>query len=420
MLHAHQGHPDHDSGERDGADRQDVAGLLRRRVRGGQLRHRRVRPGDGPERRGAVLGAEPDRSGGDPVRPLRPRLRRAGGTVPATRADVGPARPRRSRTSRTCTRTARSPRSARSSRRRPTRTARSRSTSGTVINAVVDSDHETLERWAGMADADTSVVVDAHLGGYPVSIIGIESRPIPRRGYPAGGRARTSSPRARCSRGRARRPLGRSTPPRATGRWWCWRTCPGSTAPRSRCGTSSWSTAPRSAERSSTSDGPIIFCRGLPLPRRRVRGVLRRAQRQHGGGRGRGLVRVGHRRRAGRGRRVHPGREHPHRQRPADQGAGGADRGGRRRGAARASCGSSSPICGRRSASEKLGEVANEFEQIHNIERALEVGSVHTIIPAVAAAAVPDRGRRARNGADGRRAGGVGRHLIRRLWQGGR
>ena len=32
--------------------------------------------------------------------------------------------------------------------------------------------------------------------------------------------------------------------------------------------------------------------------------------------------------------------------------------------------------------SEKLGEVADEFEQIHNIERARAVGSVHTIIPA--------------------------------------
>jgi len=32
--------------------------------------------------------------------------------------------------------------------------------------------------------------------------------------------------------------------------------------------------------------------------------------------------------------------------------------------------------------SEKLGEVADEFEQVHNIERALAVGSVHTIIAA--------------------------------------
>jgi acetyl-CoA carboxylase carboxyltransferase component len=45
-----------------------------------------------------------------------------------------------------------------------------------------------LERWVAMADADTSVVFDAHLGGHPVSVIGVESRPIPRRGrLPADG-----------------------------------------------------------------------------------------------------------------------------------------------------------------------------------------------------------------------------------------
>jgi hypothetical protein len=32
--------------------------------------------------------------------------------------------------------------------------------------------------------------------------------------------------------------------------------------------------------------------------------------------------------------------------------------------------------------SEKLGEVADEFEAIHDIERARRVGSVHAIIPA--------------------------------------
>lgn len=32
--------------------------------------------------------------------------------------------------------------------------------------------------------------------------------------------------------------------------------------------------------------------------------------------------------------------------------------------------------------SEKLGEVADEFEQVHDIERARRVGSVHEIIPA--------------------------------------
>ena len=54
----------------------------------------------------------------------------------------------------------------------------------TVLHALADQDHPVLERWAGMADAETSVVHDAHLGGHPVCLIGIESRPTPRRGYP--------------------------------------------------------------------------------------------------------------------------------------------------------------------------------------------------------------------------------------------
>ncbi|WP_306415869.1 carboxyl transferase domain-containing protein, partial [Actinoplanes ianthinogenes] len=38
--------------------------------------------------------------------------------------------------------------------------------------------------WAGMADAETAVVQDAHLGGQPVCLLGIESRSVPRRGFP--------------------------------------------------------------------------------------------------------------------------------------------------------------------------------------------------------------------------------------------
>ena len=58
----------------------------------------------------------------------------------------------------------------------------------TVMRSVVDQDHPVLERWADMADADTSVVFDAHLAGIPVSVIGIESRVIPRKGWsPADG-----------------------------------------------------------------------------------------------------------------------------------------------------------------------------------------------------------------------------------------
>jgi acetyl/propionyl-CoA carboxylase alpha subunit/acetyl-CoA carboxylase carboxyltransferase component len=54
----------------------------------------------------------------------------------------------------------------------------------TLMRAVSDQDLPVLERWAGMADAETSVVFDAHLGGRPVCLIGIESRPIQRRGFP--------------------------------------------------------------------------------------------------------------------------------------------------------------------------------------------------------------------------------------------
>ncbi len=57
-----------------------------------------------------------------------------------------------------------------------------------VMSAVIDSDHRPLERWAAMRDAEVAVVWDAHLGGWPVSLIGIESRPLPRRGaIPADG-----------------------------------------------------------------------------------------------------------------------------------------------------------------------------------------------------------------------------------------
>ncbi|HET9780146.1 MAG TPA: carboxyl transferase domain-containing protein, partial [Candidatus Dormibacteraeota bacterium] len=58
----------------------------------------------------------------------------------------------------------------------------------TVMSATVDRDMAPLERWLGMRDAETTVVWDAHLGGYPVCLIGIESKPLTRRGaIPADG-----------------------------------------------------------------------------------------------------------------------------------------------------------------------------------------------------------------------------------------
>jgi acetyl-CoA carboxylase carboxyltransferase component len=57
-----------------------------------------------------------------------------------------------------------------------------------VMRAAADADHAPLERWAAMREAEVAVVWDVHLGGRPVAMIGIESRPLPRFGpVPADG-----------------------------------------------------------------------------------------------------------------------------------------------------------------------------------------------------------------------------------------
>ena len=51
-----------------------------------------------------------------------------------------------------------------------------------VMRAVSDQDHEPLERWPHMRDAENAVTWDAHVGGYPVALLGFESRAVPRVG----------------------------------------------------------------------------------------------------------------------------------------------------------------------------------------------------------------------------------------------
>jgi acetyl/propionyl-CoA carboxylase alpha subunit/acetyl-CoA carboxylase carboxyltransferase component len=55
-----------------------------------------------------------------------------------------------------------------------------------VMRAVSDQDHEPLERWRDMRDAEIGVVWDAHLGGRPVCLLGFESHALPRRGFAPG------------------------------------------------------------------------------------------------------------------------------------------------------------------------------------------------------------------------------------------
>ncbi len=57
-----------------------------------------------------------------------------------------------------------------------------------VMRAVLDHDVEPLERWGAWQGAESAVVWEASLGGDPVCCIGIESKPLPRRGEsPADG-----------------------------------------------------------------------------------------------------------------------------------------------------------------------------------------------------------------------------------------
>ena len=50
-----------------------------------------------------------------------------------------------------------------------------------VLRAVIDQDRPPLERWADMAAAETAVVFHAQLGGRPIMLLGVESRTLSRR-----------------------------------------------------------------------------------------------------------------------------------------------------------------------------------------------------------------------------------------------
>jgi acetyl/propionyl-CoA carboxylase alpha subunit/acetyl-CoA carboxylase carboxyltransferase component len=249
----------------------------------------------------------------------------------------------------------------------------------TVMRAVADQDHAVLERWAQMADADTTVVLDAHLGGIPVSMLGIESRPIPRRGqFPTDGpdqwTAGTLFPRSSKKTARAINAASRNRPLVVL------------------ANLSGFDGSPESLRKMQLEygaeigraivnfEGPIVFC------------VI---SRYHGGA----FV-------------VFSGVLNDNMEVIAVEGSFASVIGG----APAAAVVFSREVANRTSAdprtaaleavladaeeadraalrveladlrstvrSEKLGEVASEFEQIHNIERALAVGSVHTIIPA--------------------------------------
>jgi acetyl/propionyl-CoA carboxylase alpha subunit/acetyl-CoA carboxylase carboxyltransferase component len=57
-----------------------------------------------------------------------------------------------------------------------------------VMRAVADVDSTPLERWKDLRDGDTSIVWDTTIGGIPVCLLGLESHTVGRRGFvPADG-----------------------------------------------------------------------------------------------------------------------------------------------------------------------------------------------------------------------------------------
>jgi acetyl-CoA carboxylase carboxyltransferase component len=248
----------------------------------------------------------------------------------------------------------------------------------TVMRAVSDQDHPVLERWAGMADADTSVVFDAHLGGHPVTVLGIESRPIPRRGsFPADGpdlwTAGTLFPRSSKKTARAINASSGNRPLVVM------------------ANLSGFDGSPESLRQLQLEygaeigraivnfDGPIVFClisryhggafvvfSGVLNDNMQVLAVEGSYASVLGGAPAAAVVFTREvDKRTGADQRV--------RELEMATAADGVDQAQRR-----------AELATLRAAvrSEKLGEVAAEFEAVHDIERARRVGSVHDIIPA--------------------------------------
>ncbi|WP_369253139.1 ATP-binding protein [Geodermatophilus amargosae] len=249
----------------------------------------------------------------------------------------------------------------------------------TVMRAVTDQDHPVLERWAGMADADTAVVLDAHLGGHPVCLLGVESRPIPRRGsLPADGpdqwTAGTLFPRSSAKTARAINAASGNRPLVVL------------------ANLSGFDGSPESLRklqleygaeigRAITNfDGPIVFCvvsryhggafvvfSGALNDQMQVLAVEGSYASVIGGAPAAAVV---FSREVDRRTAADP------RVRELEASLGRAD--------AVEQAHLRAQLAGVRSAvrSEKLGEVAAEFEAVHDIERARRVGSVHDIVPA--------------------------------------
>jgi acetyl-CoA carboxylase carboxyltransferase component len=223
-----------------------------------------------------------------------------------------------------------------------------------------------------MADADTAVVQDAHLGGYPVCLLGIESRSVPRRGFPPSDgpdtwTAGTLFPRSSKKAARAINAASGNRPLVVL-------------ANLSGFDGSPDSMRNLQLEYGVNFDGPIVFCvvsryHGGAFvvfsktlnPRMTVLAVEGSFASVIGGAPAAAVVFAGDvNRRAARDARV------------LELAARVAEAGG----AERAELGTELAELRVSVRAEKLAEVASEFDGVHSIRRAVEVGSVDAVIAA--------------------------------------
>ena len=248
------------------------------------------------------------------------------------------------------------------------------------MRAVADQDHETLERWAGMADADTAVVQDAHLGGYP--------------GLPARHRVATGTPPRLPAHRRPRHLHRRHAVPEVVeeggagdqrGQRQPAARGAGEPLRLRRLARLDAQPAARVRRRDRPRDRqlprPDRVLRDLALPRRRVRGVLQGAQPEHDRARARGLLRLGASAARPPPRWCSPARSTsaPRRAPPYASWRRGSPR---PRGSERSRLLVEQAELRAAMRAEKISEVAAEFDGIHNIHRAVDVGSVDAVIPA--------------------------------------
>jgi acetyl-CoA carboxylase carboxyltransferase component len=250
-----------------------------------------------------------------------------------------------------------------------------------LLAGVVDADHRTLERWADMADAGSAVVLDAHLGGQPVELIGFESRPLPRHGPdpvdgPSQWTAGTLFPRASKKTARAINAASGNRPLVIL------------------ANLSGFDGSPESLRQLQLEygaeigravvnfDGPIVFCvvsryhggafvvfSGTLNDNMEVAALEGSYASVIGGAPAAAVVFAAEvNKRTSADLRVADLQT-----RIAEATANGDDAS-----PLRAELASARPAVH----SEKLGQVADEFDNVHSIERARDVGSVHTIVPA--------------------------------------